>query len=250
MLFAQPIADWLLGGGVDSSLVVWAAIAGGAGAVYRVASITIWLERRPYPYIAVEASRPLLTLLVVVPLLIAGGGLEGAIVGTGAGSALATIFALILLRGSWTPTFDLSEAIAIYRKGAIRVPLVVSMWVVGYADIFILSRFVSDTDLGTYHLASRAGFLVSFLPAGLPQGAAAAAEDGDLPGGRGRVRGRQRPRDPVRLLRADADRGDARGHRASRTRWCGSRPQSYADAAPLIPLLVGRAWWRRPSTGC
>jgi O-antigen/teichoic acid export membrane protein len=164
--FAEPIGEALLEGNTDVSLIVWAAIAGGTGAVYRVASIAIWLERRPRPYIVVEAARPLLTLLAVVPLLIAGGGLEGAIAGTAIGSALSTIFALILLRGSFAPVFDLGEVVAIYRKGAVRVPLVLSMWVVGYADILILSRYVSPTDLGTYHLASRAGFFVAFLPGG------------------------------------------------------------------------------------
>ncbi len=235
--FAQPIADWLLGDSGDSSLVIWAAVAGGAGAVYRVASITIWLERRPYPYIAVEASRPLLTLLVVVPLLIGGGGLEGAIAGTGAGSALATIFALVVLRGSWHPTFVPSEAVAIYRKGAIRVPLVVSMWIVGYADIFILSRFVSDADLGTYHLASRAGFLVAFLPAG--------------------YRKALRPLQKTATFRAVEDEygvGTARGIQFGyfvlmltgvmlavtvlAQALVRVAPESYSAAAPLIPLLA------------
>ena len=40
------------------------------------------------------------------------------------------------------------------------------MWVVGYADIFILSRFVDHAELGTYHLASRVAFLVAVLPGG------------------------------------------------------------------------------------
>lgn len=164
--FAEPIGEALLEGNTDVSLIVWAAVAGGTGAVYRVASIAIWLERRPRPYIVAEASRPLLTLVAVVPLLIAGTGLEGAIAGTAIGSALSTLFALILLRGSFSPVFDLGEVVAIYRKGSVRVPLVLSMWVVGYADLLILSRFVSPSDLGTYHLASRAGFFVAFLPGG------------------------------------------------------------------------------------
>ena len=56
VVFAEPIADLLLGEDFDHKLVVWAAVAGGTGALYRVASIAIWLERRPYPYIAVDRS--------------------------------------------------------------------------------------------------------------------------------------------------------------------------------------------------
>ena len=237
VLLADPISDALLGDGSDHSLVIWAAIAGGTGAVYRVASITIWLERRPYPYIAVEASRPIFTLAVIVPALIAGAGLEGAIAGTAVGSALATVFALVLLRGSWTPCFDLREAVAIYRKGAIRVPLVTSMWIVGYADIFLLSRFVSDADLGTYTLASRAGFLAAFLPAG--------------------YRKALRPLQKTTTFRAVEDEygvGEARGIQFGYFALMLSgvmvaitvfasvvvrvAPSSYADAAPLIPLLA------------
>ncbi len=234
---AEPIADGLLGEGSEHSLVIWAALAGGAGALYRVASITIWLERRPYPYIAVEAARPIITLIVTVPLLLAGTGLNGAIAGTGAGALLATFFALFLLRGSWDPVFDWREAIAIYRKGAIRVPLVTSMWIVGYADVFILSRFVSDADLGTYTLASRAGFLAAFLPAG--------------------YRKALRPLQKTTTFRAVEDEygvGNARGIQfgyfvlmltgvlLAITVFAEVvvrvAPESYADAAPLIPLLA------------
>ena len=42
----------------------------------------------------------------------------------------------------------------------------ISFWLVQNADIFILSRFVSHTELGIYSLASRLGFVVSFLPQG------------------------------------------------------------------------------------
>jgi O-antigen/teichoic acid export membrane protein len=234
---AEPISDWLLGEDSAHSLVIWAAIAGGAGALYRVSSIAIWLERRPNPYIAVEASRPVFSLIAIVPLLIAGAGLEGAIAGTALGSALATAFALVLLRGSWEWCFDPREAIAIYRKGAIRVPLVLSMWVVGYADVFILSRFVSDVDLGNYTLASRAAFLAAFLPAG--------------------YRKALRPLQKTTTFRAVEDEygvGNARGTQfgyfvlmlsgvmVAITVFANVvvrvAPPSYADAAPLIPLLA------------
>ena len=77
IIFAEPISKGLLGGGADPNLLVYAALAGGTGALYRVTSIAVWIERRPYSYIAVEVSKPLFTLAAVVPLLIAGLGITG-----------------------------------------------------------------------------------------------------------------------------------------------------------------------------
>ena len=45
-----------------------------------------------------------------------------------------------------------------------------SFWLIQNADIFILSRFVDHEELGVYHLASRLGFVVSFLPQGFRMG--------------------------------------------------------------------------------
>jgi hypothetical protein len=165
IVFADQISHYLLGD-ADPSLVMYAALAGGTAALYRVSSIAIWIERRPKSYIAVEVAKPIFILAAVVPLLIAGEGITGAIAGQAIGTGLALLMSLVVLRGSWELCWDWREAIAIYKKGAIRVPLVLSMWVVGYADIFILSRFVDHTELGTYHLASRAAFLVAVLPGG------------------------------------------------------------------------------------
>jgi O-antigen/teichoic acid export membrane protein len=166
IVFSSQVASALLGDSGDSRLVAWAAFAGGTAALFRLASLTVWMERRPYSYVALETARPLITLAVVVPLLVAGAGLEGAIVGFGIGSGVAALIAVAMLWSSVEPCFDPGEALAIYRRGAIRIPVVLSMWTVGYMDVLILSRFVSDADLGIYALASRVGFLVSFLPAG------------------------------------------------------------------------------------
>ncbi len=235
--FAAPLAEWLLGNRDDSSLIVYAALAGGTGAVYRVTSIAIWIERRPYTYVAVEAARPLFTLAAVVPLLVAGMGIEGAIAGMALGTALGVILSLVVLRGSWLPVFDWREAVMIYRKGAIRVPLVSSMWVVSYADIFLLSRFVDDAELGAYHLASRAAFLVAILPGG--------------------YRKALRPLQKTPMFRAVEDEygvGTARGTQfgyftlvlvgtllattVMATVIVRVAPASYADAATLIPIVA------------
>ncbi|MEZ5155378.1 MAG: hypothetical protein R2718_04625 [Solirubrobacterales bacterium] len=237
ILFAEQISHYLLGD-ADPSLVMYAALAGGTAAVYRVSSIAIWIERRPYSYIAVEVAKPLFILAAVVPLLIAGLSIKGAIAGQAIGTGLAMLMSLVVLRGSWTFCWDWREAIAIYRKGAIRVPLVLSMWVVGYADIFILSRFVSHADLGTYHLASRMAFLVAVLPGG--------------------YRKALRPLQKTPMFRAVEDEygvGNARGIQfgyftfvlagtmlmttVMATVMVRVAPDSYASAAPLIPLVAG-----------
>ena len=112
------------------------------------------------------------------------------------------------------------------------------MWVVGYADIFILSRFVSDADLGTYHLASRAAFLVAVLPGG--------------------YRKALRPLQKTTMFQAVEDEygvGEARGTQFGyftlmlagtmlattvlATVVVRVAPDSYSDAAPLIPLIAG-----------
>ncbi|HET6830107.1 MAG TPA: hypothetical protein VFH44_02035, partial [Solirubrobacterales bacterium] len=237
IVFAEEISHYLLGD-ADPNLVVYAALAGATAAIYRVSSIAIWIERRPYSYVAVEIARPVFILAAVVPLLIAGEGIRGAIGGQAIGTALALLLSLAVLRGSWTPCWDFSEAIAIYRKGAIRVPLVLSMWVVSYADIFILSRFVDDAELGTYHLASRAAFLVAILPGG--------------------YRKALRPLQKTPMFRAVEDEygvGNARGVQFGyfwfvlagtmlmttvlATVMVRAAPASYAAAAPLIPLVAG-----------
>lgn len=238
IVFAEGIADGLLGAGADPDLIVYAALAGGSGALYRVASIAIWIERRPYSYISVEAARPAFTLAAVVPLLVAGQGIEGAIAGQAIGTGLATLMALVVLRGSWTPSFEPSEAVAIYRKGAIRVPLVLSMWVVSYADIFILSRFVSDAELGTYHLASRAAFLVAVLPGGFrkalrPLGKTPMFSAVEQQYGVGTARGIQLGYFTVMLA------GTLLATTVMATVLVRVAPPSYSDAAPLIPLIAG-----------
>ncbi len=166
VLLREPIADGLLGDPEDSGLVVWAGVLAGLSLVFKIADITLWLERRPGAFIITDTARPVLSLAVLAALLATGSGVEGAIVGTAIGTGVAAIVGLVLLRGSYEPSFDLGEVKQIAIRGAHRAPIVMSFWVIQNADVFILSRFISDTDLGVYALASRLGFVVSFLPQG------------------------------------------------------------------------------------
>jgi O-antigen/teichoic acid export membrane protein len=166
VLLAPQVADLLLGGSADRELVLWAAIAGGLGAVYRLASLAVWMERRPIAFVVLEAAQPLLILAVVIPLVATGSGLEGAIAGTAIGTALSTVLTVAALRGSFELCFQPREAIAIMRLGAPRIPVHTSFWTINSAQVFFLSRFVSHADLGIFALAQRAGIVVSLLPNG------------------------------------------------------------------------------------
>jgi O-antigen/teichoic acid export membrane protein len=162
----EPIADVLLGEGADPTLVVWAAVLVVGWTVFKLASIVIWLERRPSAFLIADSSRPTLGLVALIAFLAAGQGLEGAIAGTALGTLVASAIPLTLLRGSYVPCFELSEVWQIMLKGKDRAPIVSSFWFIQNADIFLLSRFISDTDLGIYNLASRTGLVVALLPQG------------------------------------------------------------------------------------
>lgn len=166
----RPVADVLLGDPEDEGLVALAGLLAGAMLVFKICDITLWLERRPGAFLIADTSRPVLGLAVLAALLATGSGVEGAILGTLVGTAAAGVVGLILLAGSFEPNFDLGEIKQIILRGRYRAPIVMSFWLIQNADIFILSRFVDHTELGVYSLASRLGFVVSFLPQGFRMG--------------------------------------------------------------------------------
>lgn len=166
----QPIADVLLGDPEDEGLVALAGLLAGATLVFKICDITLWLERRPGSFLIADTARPVLALAALVALLATGAGVEGAMIGTLIGTAAAGIVGLVLLAGSFEPNFDLGEIKQIILRGRYRAPIVMSFWLIQNADIFLLSRFVDHAELGVYSLASRLGFVVSFLPQGFRMG--------------------------------------------------------------------------------
>ncbi len=166
VLFREPLADGLLGDPEDASLVAWSGVLAGVWLIFKIADITLWLERRPGAFVVTDTSRPVLGLAALTVLLAAGMGVEGAIIGTAIGTGIAAIVGVVLLWRGIEPSFDLGEVKQIVIRGGHRAPIVMSFWLIQNADVFILSRFISDADLGVYALASRLGFVVAFLPQG------------------------------------------------------------------------------------
>jgi O-antigen/teichoic acid export membrane protein len=159
-----PIADLLLGTRDDTDLIVWAALLGGVTVLSRLTSIVVWFERRPTAFLICELSRPVLTLVATTALLAGGAGLKAVLIAATLGSLAAAIVGLIILRHSFEPVVEGSEAGAILHRGLLRGPIMLSYWTFANADVFLLSRAVSDADLGVYTLASRIGLIAAFAP--------------------------------------------------------------------------------------
>jgi O-antigen/teichoic acid export membrane protein len=166
LAFRTQIAEFLLGDPSQANAVVFATITGSVWAVFKLAEMVIWFEGRALTYALVDSSRPAFNLIAIIAILAAGGGVEGAVLGQAVGTTAATILCVALLIGSFQPGFSFGELGQILRRGAIRIPIASSMWVIQNADSFILSRFLDHKAIGLYNLASRTGFMVAFLPQG------------------------------------------------------------------------------------
>jgi O-antigen/teichoic acid export membrane protein len=165
-IFREPIASFLLHDPSQGNVVLYAAITGGVWAIFKLAEMVIWFEGRPLTFALVDAGRPGLNLIAIVVFLSLGAGVEGAIAGQAIGTVAATIVCVALIWTSFQRAFSFGELSEILKRGAIRIPIGSSLWIVQNMDIFLLSRFVGHKDLGLYTLASRTGFMVAFLPQG------------------------------------------------------------------------------------
>lgn len=234
---AEPIGDLLLGGEGDRELVAFAAIAGGLGAIFRLGSLVLWLERRPGAHVAVEVVRPLLILISVVAFVASGAGLEGAIAGTALGGAAAVALTLVLLAGSYDRRPSLAEAKEIIRRGAPRIPVVLSMFTLTSGDVFLLSRFLSHADVGVYQLANKTAIVIALVPGGfriamrpLRKSLTFRAVQDEY--GRATARGQQLTY--FLLLCVIALFGASLGAQVL----AHLAPSGYGDAAPLVPLVA------------
>ena len=242
IVLREPIAELLLGDRDDAGLIIWTAVLGGATVLFKLASIVIWFERRPGAFLACELSRPILALTLVTSLLVGGAGLEAVLIGNAAGTILAAVVGLVVLRGSFDAVIDGQEVGPILHRGLIRAPIMMSFWTMANADVFLLSRFVSDADLGVYTLASRVGFIAAFLPQGFrvalrPLRKASIYKAVEEQYGRAEQRGQLLGYFVLLCVSAVLAMVLAANLIVE------IAPSSFADATPLIPLAAGAMVW-------
>ncbi len=155
---------------------------------------------------------------------------------------LAAVIGLVVLRGSFDAVIDGGEVGPIFQRGLIRAPIMMSFWLIVNADVFVLSRFVSDADLGVYTLASRVAFIAAFLPQGFrvalrPLRKAAIYKSVEEQYGRAEQRGQLLGY--FVLLCISAVLAMVLIGRVV----VEIAPESFADAAPLIPITAAAMVW-------
>lgn len=148
-----------------ANLLLLAAVAGALGALWRLMTQVLRMERRPLAYVLLSTVRPVFVLAAVWSLVASGQGLRGAIVGTAGATALALIVAAVVLRNSFRLAFERKEVRTIVTTSVTLAPVIAGFWVLQNVDLFILARFVVESDVGIYRLASRIAAVASYISA-------------------------------------------------------------------------------------
>lgn len=154
---------WPLGlEGDTPATIVLAAAVGGLGALHRMLTHVLRLQRRPFAYVVVTAARPVLTAACAVPLAADGAGAAGVVAGFAIGTAAAAFLAAVVVRSHFRLALDLSELVWMVKRSLEHLPIIMGFWVIQSADIFVVAAFATASEVGDYRVASRFGALVAY----------------------------------------------------------------------------------------
>jgi O-antigen/teichoic acid export membrane protein len=232
---ADEISDLVLGV-EDHAAILWAAISGGLGSLWRLASNVLRLERRPAAYVWLAATRPVLVLAVSIPLVATGGGVAGAMAGVAIATAGSLLVTLVAVRRSFRFAFTREDAANIFRLGGPWVPTVVALWVMHQADVFLLSQFASDSDVGVYRVAARVGAVMSYLVSAFLMAWGPLSAD-PIAAAVEREQGKRQAGATLTTYFALASLAGILGLAVFSHVLVRIAPPAYEDAAPLIPLI-------------
>lgn len=164
-LLRQPIADALLSSDGSSHLVGLAGLTGALGAVARLTTQVLRLERRPAAYLTLVLVQGFGGVLATGVLLLSGVGIEAALIGIGAGHVLAAIAGVFLARAAYVGRVSRRDGATILRRGRPLVPLVLAFQTIQLGDVLLVARTTTAVDAGHYRIASRFGALAVYWTA-------------------------------------------------------------------------------------
>jgi O-antigen/teichoic acid export membrane protein len=161
------LAELMLGNSDRSELIIWAAVSGAAGAMWRMVSNILRMERKPRKYVVLNSVRPVLVVGITTPLIASGGGVKGAILGTAIASCLSVAVGLLVTRQSYVIALDTKHLRMILGQGAPYIPIVLSIWIVQNLDLYAVSWWTNNDQVGLYRLANRYGAFLDYFTAAL-----------------------------------------------------------------------------------
>jgi O-antigen/teichoic acid export membrane protein len=170
---APSLSQMLLHRSSGAALVRWAAVSAAAGSLWRLTINVFRMERQPGRFAIFNATRPLFVVAGVIPLVLLGFGIQGALAGTALGTLAATALCIAMAHNSYALAFSWSDAKEIVRRGRMVVIPVLCLYGIHNGDIALLSLFAPAHVLGIYRVASRFAsvpsyFASSFLMAWAP----------------------------------------------------------------------------------
>jgi O-antigen/teichoic acid export membrane protein len=163
-LFAEPIGELLLDDPAGRAPIVWAGASGALGAVWRLTSNIIRMERHAVTFAVVNCLRPLLVLGATISFVAVGLGVTGAIAGTAVGTALALVAAVAvsIYHRTYSASVAGADVRSIMRRGAPMAGVIVGVWAMHELDVLVLASVVPKDEVGLYRLASRLSAILSY----------------------------------------------------------------------------------------
>lgn len=161
-LNSGQLAQWLTGRRSAADAVTLAGISAAAGAIWRYVTNVTRFEKRAASFATWAAARPVVALLVTVPLVLSGAGLSSALIGTTAGSLVSAAGALWISRRSYAFAIDPGHARRAFHAGLPWIAVVLGLYFAHSADVLLLRATASNRQLGLYRLADSLSQIISY----------------------------------------------------------------------------------------
>lgn len=163
VVLATGVDRLVTGGTAGAAAVAWAGLSGGLGSIWRVVTNVLRMEARPVAFVVVNTLRPICVLALTIPLVAGGEGVTGAMAGLSLGTAVACALTLAITRRSYRLAISGEDARAILRVSGTTVPLVLGLWLIQEADLYVVSWFASEAEVGEFRVAARIGAVASYF---------------------------------------------------------------------------------------
>jgi O-antigen/teichoic acid export membrane protein len=165
-LLAPLAAEVFLGSTSWTGAFLLMAVSAWTGAIWRLVNQVWRVERRPIIWSLFQALRPFLVVSAIIAALVAGLHIEGVLIATAAGTALATLICLASAWRFFTFRPQLADAKRIIAAGRPMVPIGVARLTQAHVSIVILSLIAPAASVGLFYAAARIAMIPSYFAAG------------------------------------------------------------------------------------